>query len=343
MCEVFDKMRYINMNEKHILNEYVTYRLVNSGHVLGGCMIELWIRKPNNTVKHIVYTSDMGSDCNNEFQYFVPKREVIPKCNLLISEATYNNPNRSFSRKDSIQEREQLKREIKENLVNGKRILFSAFSFSRFQNLMCMLYDWFHDEDWIKDYPIILDGKLCHKINSTYLEVLEDEEKEYFEKVLNWKGFKKINSYDGTMAILSKRTVGIYIATSGFLTSGKIVTFLQQFLGNSKDVVYITGYCGNESSIGYKILNKEQKTVTLDKVTIYKRAEVKQLKTFSSHIQFDELINMYKQMQCDKILIHHSSKTEKEEFANIVRSELRKVDKFTKVDVVSENNYQFVL
>ena len=343
MYEMFDHMEYREVGVKYKINDRVEFRLINSGHVLGGTMIELWIRKLNNSIKHIVYSSDMGSDYNNEFQYFVNKREQVNKCSLFISEATYNNPNRCFSKKQAIKEREDLKKAIKLDLQSGKRILFSAFSFGRFQNLMCMLYDWFHNEDWFKEFPIVLDGVLCHKINNTYLNVLEGEEKEYFKRVMEWGNFKTNKSYDGTIATLSQRTVGVYISTSGFLTNGRITTYLQQFLGNAKDVIYITGYCGSEGSLGYKILNEEQKTITIDKKVILKRAEVNQLKTFSSHIQYDELIKLYKGLDCQKILIHHSATNEKEEFGNTVREELRKIDKPTKVDIVTENNNQFIL
>ena len=342
MYEMFDRMEYREVGIKYELNDKVSFRLINSGHVLGGCMIELWIKKLNNSVKHIIYSSDMGSDYNNDYQYFVNKREQINRCNLFISEATYNNPNRCFDKKQAIQERKELKKEIKDNLQSGKRILFSSFSFGRFQNLMCMLYDWFNEEEWFKEYPIILDGVLCHKINNEYLNVLEGEEKEYFKRVMEWGNFKFNKSYDGTISTLSERTVGIYISTSGFLTNGRIVTYLQQFLGNSKDVIYITGYCGSEGSLGWKILG-DQKTVTIDKKVILKRAEVKQLKTFSSHIQHDELIKLYKGLDCQKILIHHSSENEKEEFGNKVREELRNIDKSTKVEIVTSKNNQFRL
>ena len=341
--EMFDSMEYREIGVKYELNDRVSFRLINSGHVLGGCMIELWIKKSNNSVKHIVYSSDMGSDYNNDFQYFVNKREQVNKCNLYISEATYNNPDRCFSRKDAIKEREDLKKSIKEDLMNGKRILFSAFSFGRFQNLMCMLYDWFHDEEWFQKFPVALDGVLCHKINNSYLSVLQGEKKEYFSKVCEWNNFKNNTSYDGTLAVLSKRTAGIYISTSGFLTNGRITTYLQHFLGSARDVFYITGYCGVEGSIGYKILSDEQKTVTIDKTVVVKRAEIKQLKTFSSHIQYNELINLYKGLDCQKILIHHSSEKDKEEFGNQVRDELKKIGKSTKVDVVTYKNNQFIL
>lgn len=343
MHNMFEKMEYRIIGEKHKLNDWITFRFINSGHVLGGTMIELWIKKPNNSIKHIIYSSDMGTNYNNDIQYFVPLREQISSCNLFISEATYNNPERCFNRKDTIEEREQLKKEIKQHLLSNKRILFSAFSFGRFQNLMCMLYDWFHDEEWFKEFPIILDGVLCHKITNHYMNVLEGEELDYFKKVVSWKNFDNIKTYDGTLAVLSKRTSGIYISTSGFLVNGKITTYLQQFLGSSKDVIYITGYCGDSSTIGGKILNPEQKTVTIDKKVILKRATVKQLKTFSSHIQYDELIKLYKGLNCNKILIHHSSENEKEEFGNIVRKELKSIGKSTKVDVVTKKNNIFIL
>lgn len=343
MYNMFERMVGVDIGIKHKLNEQITYRLINSGHVLGGCMIELWITKPNNSVKHVIYSSDMGSSSNNQFQYFVPLKEQVDKCNLFISEATYNNPDRSFSKKEAISERETLKRDIKDALLNNKRILFSAFSFSRCQNLMCMLYDWFSEEEWFKSIPVVLDGVLLHTINSVYSRVLEGEDKKYFDEVLAWRNFKKNKSYDSTIATLSQRTTGIYIATSGFLQNGRITTYLQHFLGSKKDVVYITGFCGNTGSIGWKILNPEQKTVTIDKSVIMKSAEIKQLKTFSSHIQFDELLKLYRGINCEKILIHHSSEDGKEEFGNIVREDLKSIGKTTKVVVINKNDNQIVL
>lgn len=337
ICERFE---YREVDKKYRLNDEVEFRFINSGHVYGGCMIELWITKPNGQVKKITYTSDLGSDYNNEWNYFVPKREQISKTNLLISEATYNNPERSWSRKEATEERKQLKIDLLQDLNNGKDILFSGFSLGRVQNILCMLYDFYKNDKF--PYDVILDGVLLHKINNDYLKTLDGEEYEYFKRVLEWSRLKLVKDYSTTMAILKKREPRIVISTSGFLSNGRIIAYLKSMLGCSKSVIYISGYCGSKDSIGYRILNPNQKTVTIDKVTILKRAEVRQLKTMSSHIQFDELISMFKGVTCEKILIHHSGEG-KEEFVNMAKKELMKVGNTTNVIAVNECANQFIL
>ena len=343
MYSLFELFKGVEIGEKYRLNDEIEFRYINSGHVLGGAMLELWITKPNNSKKHLIYTSDMGSKHNNEFQYFVPPRDQIEDCDLLISEATYNTKDRSWKRKDAIEERNQLKKELKEYLCSGKDILFSAFSFGRTQNLICMLYDFFHEEEWFKEIDIILDGVLMHKINNNYLKILEGEDLKQFQRVLNWKNVKVNKTYDGTVAILSEKKPRIVIATSGFLSNGRITSYLKKMVGSSKSVIYLTGYCGGEGTLGARLLNPNQKTVTIEGVVIRKSATIKRLSTFSSHIQFTELLSLYKSVNCEKIIIHHSSNQDKINFANVVREELSKVNKTTKVEVATDKNYQFVI
>ena len=344
MYQLFNRFKEFEIGEVVKLNDEVEFQFIHSGHVLSGSMLKLWIRTPNNSVKTLCYSSDMGSYYNNEFQYYVPQRDNIGSVQYFISEATYNQQDRSWTKKQAVEERKQLKDDVKNYLCGGKEILFSAFSAGRLQNILCMLYDFYNNEEWFKDIPVIIDGVLLHKINSDYLNVLSGEDLEHFKKVMNWKNLKINKDYQGTLAILSKHEPRIIITTSGFLTNGRIVTYLQSMLGSSKAVIYLTGYCGGEDSLGSKILNKDQKTVSIEKRVIMKRAEVKQLKTFSSHIQYPELISLYKGMgNCRKIFIHHSSNKDKSEFGEQVRDELNKISSSTKVEVVTDKNYQFVI
>ena len=77
MNDMFDYMVGADIHCKHKLNEYVEYEFINSGHVLGGCMINFYIKRNNGKTFRITYTGDMGSKYNNEFQSFVPLRDDI--------------------------------------------------------------------------------------------------------------------------------------------------------------------------------------------------------------------------------------------------------------------------
>jgi metallo-beta-lactamase family protein len=343
MLQMFDHMESIVVNEKVKLNANCSVIFYTNSHVIGATSILLEFTKPNNQKKSVLYSSDMGSEINRDLQFYLDDNKLPKKCNIFISEATYNDKSRQFTKKDAVKEREYLKQLIKKSILENKRMLFATFSFSRSQLLITMFYEWFKDEEWFNEIPIILDGVLVNKINATYLKILKDEDKTKFRNVLNWENIKVNTTYEGTQAILSQRTVGIYISSSGFCENGKIVNYLPHFLSNPNDVVILTGFAGNEGSIGWKITNPEQKSVTMDKKTILKRAEIHQLKTFSSHISYSELLQLFNEINCEKVLVHHSNDKNKYKFCEEAKEYLRSKGDTKNIVPVNKGANQFVL
>lgn len=343
MYQMFDHMRHVETGKEIILNSNAKVIFRPNSHVLGATAISLYIRKPNQTNRwvHIQYSSDMGCKETRELQPYISDLELAKSCDIFISEATYNKKGRQITKKQAIDEREWLKKYIKQCLHENKRILFATFSAYRAQYLLTLFYEWWEDEEWIREFPIVCDGLLINKVNETYLNVLEGEDKEYFQKVMSMRNLKFNKTYDCTKATLSKRTPGIYLAGSGFATAGRITTYLPQFLGCSKDVVIFTGYCGAEGSIAYKILNEEQKTVSIDKNVIYKRASIHQLKTFSSHIGYDELLETWAEINCSKIIVHHGDG--REGMIDDAKEHMRSKNKTTPIVNVDRGCNQFIL
>lgn len=339
MFDMFEKMEVVPSYKKITLNEWVTIEFVNAGHCLGSSMIHLWIKKPNQSIFHIIMSGDMGSEQNKLIHPLAEKREQITKCNLFISEATYNKKSRSFNKCDVQKEFEDFKYTIKENLLQGKQILLPVFSFNKVQEFLILFYEWLKDEDWFNenDFPIICDGVLMHKITNVFKRTLCDDKKDYFNEVCNWNKIKVNKTFDGTMAIMSKKEPMIIMASSGFMQQGRVVAYVKQLLGSKKGVILTTGYIGGEGSIGWKIAESPQKTVSIEKQVILKRALVKSYHCFSSHIQYDELESLYKGLQCEKILIHHSSKEDKLNFVNEMRKNTNK-----KIECVTDKNYEFI-
>ena len=339
MFDMFEKMEVVPSYKKITLNEWVTIEFVNAGHCLGSSMIHLWIKKPNQSIFHIIMSGDMGSEQNKLIHPLAEKREQITKCNLFISEATYNKKSRSFNKCDVQKEFEDFKYTIKENLLQGKQILLPVFSFNKVQEFLILFYEWLKDEEWFNenDFPIICDGVLMHKITNVFKRTLCDDKKDYFNEVCNWNKIKVNKTFDGTIAIMSKKEPMIIMASSGFMQQWRVVAYVKQLLGSKKGVILTTGYIGGEGSIGWKIAESPQKTVSIEKQVILKRALVKSYHCFSSHIQYDELESLYKGLQCEKILIHHSSKEDKLNFVNEMRKNTNK-----KIECVTDKNYEFI-
>ena len=345
MYNMFDHMEYAKVNEKIKLDDNLTIEFRYNSHTIGSTNITLIFKKPNNSIKTIVYSSDMGSAMNKDASYYLQDQDIPKQCNLFISEATYCQGNRQISKKLVKKEREDLKNTIKQAIMNKQRVLLPTFAFSRSQLLLTYLYEWFHDEEWFRETPVVVDGVLMNNINSVYRRVLQGEDKKLFEDVMNWKNVKFNKSYDSTIAFLTQRTPSIILASSGFLENGRIVTYLPIILGCSKDIIITTGYCGgnNPSSMGFKLLDKEQNTITVDKRVILKRAEIKSYSSFSSHISHDELLELWSQLNCDKILVHHADEKGKMEFIAEANDYLRSKNKTTKIVPVNKGANQFIL
>lgn len=342
MYDMFEHMENMEVGKEVKLNDNLSVHLRYNSHTLGSTNITVTITKPNNQKKVVCYSSDMGSKYNLKVSRYLKEQDIPKKCNLFISEATYCDKSRQMSYDMAIKEREELKNVIKKSLLEGRRILLPTFAFSRSQLLLTYFYEWFSNEDWFKDIPVVVDGVLVNNMNNVYLKVLEGEEKELFENVMNWRNLKVNRAYDSTIATLSQRTSGIYITSSGFLQNGRITTYLPHFLENSRDVIIMTGYCGGEGSIGYNLLDPNQTTLTVDKRVIQKNATIISYKSFSSHISYDELLELWSEMNCDKILIHHSG-SDKNKMIEEAREYLSKKNKTTKLVPVNKGAYQFVL
>jgi metallo-beta-lactamase family protein len=343
LYQTFNHMEAVPVGEKIHIDGNMYIVLNKNNHVVGATSISVFIKKKNNRWYHILYSSDMGTNITADLQPFLWDNELPKKCDYFLCEATYNNKDRQITRKQAIEERESLKQYIKKCINENKRILFATFSFSRSQYLLYLFYTWFKDEEWFQKTPLIVDGLLVNNINNNYLSLLEGEDKELFNNIMNMRNLKLNKTYDSTLATLSKREPMIVLAGSGFCSAGRVVTYLPPFLGSSKDVCILTGFSGAEGSTGWKILNPLQKTVTIDGKTILKRSEILQLKTLTSHVTHNELLDLFVEMRCEKIIIHHSDEEGKKLFVEEAKGYLKSKNKTTPIVAVSKSANQFVL
>lgn len=344
MHDMFGKMEAYEVGKKYKLNSNVTIQLHKNNHSVGSVGVSLWIRKPNNQIKHLLFSGDIGSRYNYKYNYFTDDYELPTKCNYFFSEATYWQDGRGFNESIANQQRNELKEYIKSQLKQNKRVLFCTFAYNRSQQLLQQLYDWFADD---KDfnYPIVCDGFLTNKINDCFSNILDGEDKDKWDKTMNWSKIKFNREFPSTLATLSVRTTGVYICSSGFLTAGRAITYLSTMLGNSRDCVISIGYCGNEGSKGWAVFDSDQKTVTIgsgkDKKVIYKRADLNKFTSFSSHIQKDELFKLWADMNCDKIIVQHTECDD--EFINEAKEYLRSKNKSTPIIKTNKGCCRFVL
>lgn len=336
MNNVIDK----ETHQIHKLNDRVSYKFINSGHILGGCQLILYIKTLSGNTKKIHITSDLGSSYNKS--PFVLERDYVKSSSVSIVEGTYNDLERGFKSKKQVEkERIKLKEIIKKELSKNKRILFGAFAQSRTQNLMIYLYECFKDDPNF-DTKIYIDGKLCHSITNAYLEILQGEEKEYFRKVLNWKNFIYVKDYQNSLSVATNNEKKIVISGGGMYTQGRILNHLKTMVEDKDSIIVMIGYCG-EGTIGRELQRKDNKTIKIEGLEYKKKCKIYEMNTWSSHIMANENINFMSNINTPLILIHHSDKDGKYKFRKIIENELRGKGNSAKIIAVDENNSVFFI
>ena len=131
------------------------------------------------------------------------------------------------------------------------------------------------------------------------------------------------------------------ISSSGMFCGGHSLEYLKEIAGKSKDCIIFVGYSSPATLAGK--IQQGAKSVTIENKRVNIRCETIICKTFSGHIQQDELINYMKGLNCQKILIHHGSEDAKEQLKFKAEEEFLFSDMSKKVTIINKKNNVFVI
>lgn len=336
-----DFMRGCDIGVTYKINDNVSFKLHNNNHCLGASQLEVFFKKSNNTIKKLVYTSDLGSTLNKH-KPFVTKLEKVTQGNVTVLEGTYGKKDRSFTSKDVYDEKEDLKNKIKLIIAGGGKVLLPTFSFSRTQEVLVDMYNMFHDDPDFGDTPVIIDSKLSVNITNCYKDILKDKNLKLIETVTAWKNVELNKDFEGTKMIIASSEPCIILSSQGFCDAGRSQLYAKNFLTNPKDAILFVGYCPANSVGGRVQSNKQGGTVKICGLDYVKSCFVKSYRTYSSHAQNKELVDYITSVNSEQVIIHHSDKAAKEELIKDAKEALSKVCKTTKV-IGSTRNMEFFL
>ena len=329
-------IRTSKIGVKTRLNDNIEYQLNNNGHIFKSVSITFWIKTKSGSVKKIIVSGDLGNlSCPSKFtEDFVP----FENCNLLVGESTYGDQRRSCSKQDRTKDLEKLKASIETICEDRKgRVLIPVFAFGRSPSILATLYDLFGDrEDF--NIPIIYGSPLGVRLLEIFLKELPKEKGEYLQKVLRWRNVKIVGSFAELEHEVADNKPKIFCLPSGMMNSSYSVYTATKLLPHSNDGIIFVGYAV-EGSLARKIKDKKTKTVTIDGKSINARCSVVNLKSFSSHAQYNDLISMYANstLFVDKIALVHGDQEVKIKFGEKLKEEYERQNKTTKVVIANKS------
>ena len=319
------------------IDENITVKFNDAGHILGSSIIEVWIKDEEDTIK-IVYSGDLGM----HEKPILKDPAQIDRADYLIMEATYGNRVH-----ENIEQRtEELINIILKTTKRGGSVIIPSFAVGRTQELIYELNKYYDShlneigtkENELRKIPVYIDSPLAIKATEVFRRnshAFDKEAKDYIMKGDNPLDFENLHftqSADESKQLNFSTEPKIIISASGMCEAGRIRHHLKHNLWRKEASIVFVGYQA-EGTLGSRLLEGE-KCVKLFGEDIKVNAEIYNVEGFSGHADKSALLNWigsFKEKP-GKIFIVHGEKDSKEDFAKEVK------DKFNINSIIPEYN-----
>ena len=315
------------------LSDELAIRYTDAGHILLSKQCEVYINGGSRTRK-ILFSSDLGNISTQDTRVFVENFKPVTSANIAIMECTYASKERQCTKETYKKDVTKIKSVVEQYCIdNNSRVLIPSFSLDRTPYILWILYSLFGKDEKFK-IPILIDSPLANRLLDCYSSILDGEKKELFDEIMSWNNIKRVIQPEASKAAIADKGAKIILSSSGMLTAGRSVKWTQSILPNENDCILFMGYSG-ENTLAWKIKHgKDHKTININGKPYKNKAQIYDLKSFSSHMQRNEMLNYYKSINCEKIYLVHSD-SNKIEFKHDLENAIADCLKSTKVVAVN--------
>ncbi len=303
--EVFFSMKDLNrVSEITRMLEYkqpagsrLKFELRNAGHIMGSAMAYF-------PEKKLLYSGDI---CTRKTRILDGCEQGL-KAETVVVESTYGNKTDILpSYKDASQ---KLARIINETLDKGGHVLIPSFAVGRAQEILLLLDDYMRSGA-IRESKIYIEGMITkalriYRHNAIYAN--DDIKKRILmseEDPFKSKRFHRPRTKDRSDVLAEP---SIIVSTSGMLTGGPALFYLDKLHNDPKNVIVFVGYQA-PGTLGSKIIAGEKK-LTLGDREIDIKMRVEQVK-ISGHADYNELLQFIKNVRdLKRVFIIHGEKSD---------------------------------
>jgi len=268
----------------------IKIRFQYNGHIIGATFIEMDI-----SGKRFVFSGDIGR--TEDLLMRTPKKPE--KADVLFIESTYGDRIHS---EENLEER--LKEIINNTFDNGGTLIIPSFAVERTQTLMYVIWK-LKQQKVIPQMPFIMDSPMAANV----LKVFEDNREWHKLKPEEYRGmcnaFRIVDSYKETWEIINEEKPKIVIAGSGMISGGRVLTYLQHYIGKLETTVLLAGFQA-AGTRGRKLLEGASELKIYGKEYPVE-AEVINLEVLSAHADQRELLDWMSEIKAtpENIFIVH--------------------------------------
>ncbi len=236
--KVFPLFQVVHPSESVTIIDGISAVFTHSGHILGACSIALRVEG-----KTLVFSGDIGRD--DDVLLFPPAKPT--HADYVFLESTYGN-----RLHPSTNVMLELETYINNTLRNGGTVIIPGFAVERAQSIMYLLWQ-LRKAGHIPDVPLILDTPMgigvleLFKSHPLWHKLTLDD----CEQMCRM--FTLVSDYEQTIETIYDNQPKVVVAASGMLTGGRVLSYLEHYIGRAETTVIIAGYQA-EGTRGRKLL-----------------------------------------------------------------------------------------
>lgn len=319
--DVYELMHYIeeyDFNKRITLNDRIDIQFFRAGHILLSSQIKIFFKEGEHYYT-ILYTGDLGKLNKSQINPWATRLKKIKSADIVIAESTYCDKDRADYEYTRSKEMQVLKNVV----LHHRKVLIPVFSLSRTQIILETLYKLYGKDKSFKT-KIYIDSPLASKMTDLYGQILKGDKKAYYDKMLRWDNIRFVNDRKHSQALRNDNRPMIILSSAGMLNAGRSRLWADILIPNAKDSIVFVGFTAN-NTYGYKVRNYLVPNI---------KCNITELHSFSSHIQYYEMLSYYTSINCQTVYLVHGNLENKQIFAKTLKAKFEKLNKSTKVVAV---------
>ena len=327
--EAEESLRYFKpvlYDQKIELNQEVTLRFRDAGHILGSSIIELWIKEGEGKEIKLVFSGDLG----RRDRPILKDPYLVDEADYLIVESTYGNKLHHPSEDDT----KELISIINATVKRGGNVVIPSFAVERAQDIIYELNKYYtayiktEDRDFLS-VPVYVDSPLTVSATEIFLRNPDCFDEDTLNLInignnpLDFRNLRFTRTVEESRQLNISKESKVIISASGMCTAGRIKHHLKHNLWRKESSIVFVGYQA-QGTLGRRIKEGE-KVVKIFGEEIQVNAEICSLEGFSGHADREGIIQWIKSFKNkpQKIFVVHGEEQAAEEVSRKIEEELK--------------------
>jgi metallo-beta-lactamase family protein len=305
------------------VNDCVSVRFTDVGHLLGSAAIEVWLTEGNETRK-ICFSGDIG----NLNQPILRDPQHVRDAEYLVIESTYGDRLHSTERVDYVAE---LAKRIQQTLDKGGNLVIPSFAVGRTQEMLYFIRE-IKERGLVTghgDFQVYVDSPLAIEATSIFLQCdsqfVDDDMQRLIRAGINpivFPGLELAVSQEESKNINENKTPKVILSASGMCDAGRIRHHLKHNLWRSECCILFVGY-QSEGTLGRALVDGAKK-VKLFNEEIQVNATIDVLPGVSGHADKAGLIQWLQGFdeKPEMVFVNHGDPDSADSFTDTLNHDL---------------------